>query len=69
MVFRALQGDGASGIFSLTVVIEPDITPGRWLGLYSGVISSVFASTSILGPVLGSALAEYSSWRWVFLLK
>ncbi|KEZ44355.1 hypothetical protein SAPIO_CDS3335 [Scedosporium apiospermum] len=69
MVFRALQGDGASGIFSLTVVIEPDITPGRWLGLYSSVISSVFAFTSILGPELGSALAEYSSWRWVFLLK
>jgi MFS family permease len=69
IVFRNLQGFGASGIFSLTTVIVPNITPDRWLGLCSGVVSSFFALASILGPVLGGVLAEYSSWRWVFLLK
>uniref|UniRef100_A0A0D2XFP8 Major facilitator superfamily (MFS) profile domain-containing protein n=1 Tax=Fusarium oxysporum (strain Fo5176) TaxID=660025 RepID=A0A0D2XFP8_FUSOF len=69
IVFRAFQGLGASGLFSLTMVIVPDITPDRWLGLYSGVVSSVFAFSSVLGPVLGGVLAQHSTWRWVFLLK
>jgi MFS family permease len=69
IVFRALQGIGASGLFSLTMVIVPNITPDRWLGLYSGVVSSVFAFSSVLGPVLGGVLAQHSTWRWVFLLK
>ncbi|KAF4440059.1 Major facilitator superfamily domain, general substrate transporter [Fusarium austroafricanum] len=69
IVFRALQGIGASGLFSLTMVIVPDITPDRWLGLYSGVVSSVFAFSSVLGPVLGGVLAQHSTWRWVFLLN
>ncbi|RKK17053.1 hypothetical protein BFJ66_g8612 [Fusarium oxysporum f. sp. cepae] len=69
IVFRAFQGLGASGLFSLTMVIVPDITPDRWLGLYSGVVSSVFAFSSVLGPVLGGVLAQHSTWRWVFLLN
>lgn len=69
IVFRAFQGIGASGLFSLTMVIVPDITPDKWLGLYSGVVSSVFAFSSVLGPVLGGVLAQHSTWRWVFLLK
>ena len=51
------------------MVIVPDITPYKWLGLYSGVVSSVFAFSSVLGPVLGGVLAQHSTWRWVFLLK
>ncbi|KAE8380494.1 major facilitator superfamily domain-containing protein [Aspergillus bertholletiae] len=69
IVFRALQGIGASGLFSLTMVIVPDITPDRWLGVYSGVVSSVFALSSILGPLLGGIIAQHSTWRWVFLLN
>ncbi|KAH7174981.1 major facilitator superfamily domain-containing protein [Fusarium flagelliforme] len=69
IVFRAFQGIGASGLFSLTMVIVPDITPDKWLGLYSGVVSSVFAFSSVLGPVLGGVLAQHSTWRWVFLLN
>ncbi|KAK2673942.1 Major facilitator superfamily [Fusarium oxysporum f. sp. vasinfectum] len=53
IVFRAFQGLGASGLFSLTMVIVPDITPDRWLGLYSGVVSSVFAFSSVFGPGVG----------------
>ncbi|KAJ4129011.1 hypothetical protein NW768_007540 [Fusarium equiseti] len=51
------------------MVIVPDITPDKWLGLYSGVVSSVFAFSSVLGPVLGGVLAQHSTWRWVFLLN
>ncbi|RGP78930.1 major facilitator superfamily general substrate transporter [Fusarium longipes] len=69
IIFRAFQGIGASGLFSLTMVIVPDITPDKWLGLYSGVVSSVFAFSSVLGPVLGGVLAQHSTWRWVFLLN
>jgi MFS family permease len=47
-----------------TVVVRPEK-----YGTYMAIISSVFAVASVLGPVLGGAINDHSSWRWVFLLK
>jgi MFS family permease len=53
IVFRAFQGIGGSGLYSLTfVAIMKLITPEK-LGFYSGIISSVFAIANLLGPILG----------------
>src|SRR5690606_23842300 len=34
-----------------------------------GWLSSVWGVSAILGPTLGGALAEYASWRWIFLIN
>ncbi|CAF9909471.1 hypothetical protein IMSHALPRED_008372 [Imshaugia aleurites] len=69
IIFRALQGIGGSGIYSMVMVTIPEITPPLHFGLVSGLISAVFASSSIIGPIMGGAITSHSSWRWVFWLN
>ncbi|KAL0936756.1 MFS multidrug transporter [Colletotrichum truncatum] len=69
IIFRALQGVGGSGIFSIVFVCLIDICPARFLGPYSAVVSSVFALASILGPILGGVISDTGDWKWVFLLN
>jgi MFS family permease len=38
-------------------------------GLYSGVISSVFALSNLLGPILGGVIVDNTTWRWIFYIK
>ncbi|KAK2796804.1 hypothetical protein FQN51_009028 [Onygenales sp. PD_10] len=69
IIFRAFQGMGASGIYSMIMVIAPDLVPKEKFGKYIAIIASVFAIASIVGPILGGAISTKSTWRWVFLLN
>ncbi|KAJ4419091.1 hypothetical protein N0V85_001189 [Neurospora sp. IMI 360204] len=69
IIFRAFQGMGASGIYSMTIVIAPTLVPKAEFGKYIAIISTVFALASILGPILGGVVSAHGSWRWVFFLK
>lgn len=50
------------------VITAASIPPEKF-GKYMAIISSVFAIASVLGPLLGGAINEHTTWRWVFLLK
>lgn len=73
--FRAVQGIGAGGLFTLSFAIIGDIVPPRERAKYTGYFMAVFATSSVLGPVVGGLFAEASSilgvtgWRWVFLVN
>lgn len=73
--FRAFQGLGAGGLFSLALTILGDIVPPRQRAKYQGYFLAVFGTSSVLGPVIGGFLAGQSSilgisgWRWVFLVN
>ena len=54
--FRALQGIGAGGLFSLALTILGDIVPPRERARYQGMFLAVFATSSVLGPVIGGLL-------------
>lgn len=69
IVFRAFQGMGGSGIYSVTFVVMAKTVPVEKVGLYSGVLSSVFAIASLLGPILGGVITDHTTWRWIFWLK
>lgn len=69
IVFRAFQGIGASGIYSMIMVIAPDMVPPDQYGKYMAIVATVFIVASVLGPILGGVINTHSSWRWVFLLK
>jgi MFS family permease len=69
IIFRAFQGIGASGIYSMVMVIAPDMVLPEKHGKYMGIVSTVFIVASVLGPVLGGVINTHSSWRWVFLFK
>ncbi|KXH68752.1 major facilitator superfamily transporter [Colletotrichum salicis] len=69
IVFRALQGVGASGIYAMVNVINPELVPSdKWGNIVAGT-SLVLVFSSVLGPVLGGVINDHSSWRWVFLLN
>ncbi|HEY0815322.1 MAG TPA: MFS transporter [Pseudonocardia sp.] len=73
--FRALQGIGAGGLFSLALTILGDIVPPRERARYQGFFLAVFGTSSVLGPVIGGLLSGASNilglegWRWIFLVN
>jgi EmrB/QacA subfamily drug resistance transporter len=73
--WRALQGVGAGGLFSLALAIIGDIVPPRERAKYQGYFLAVFGTSSVLGPVVGGFLAGQDTilgitgWRWVFLVN
>nr|WP_308116938.1 MFS transporter [Pseudonocardia sp. WMMC193] len=73
--FRAVQGLGAGGLFSLALTILGDIVPPRERARYQGYILAVFGTSSVLGPVIGglfsgqAEIAGIDGWRWIFLVN
>jgi EmrB/QacA subfamily drug resistance transporter len=69
IVFRALQGIGGGGILSLSFAIVGDIVSPRERGRYQGYTTSVFAVSSVIGPLLGGFFVDQASWRWIFYIN
>ncbi|KAL7621663.1 hypothetical protein AAE478_008990 [Parahypoxylon ruwenzoriense] len=69
IVFRAFQGIGGSGLYSMAVSVITEITPLKYVGVSSGLMGAIFAMSSLLGPNLGGAITSHSTWRWVFYLN
>jgi EmrB/QacA subfamily drug resistance transporter len=73
--FRAFQGIGAGGIMPLALAVIGDIIPPRERARYQGYMMAVFASSAVLGPVLGGLLAGttdflgVAGWRWIFYIN
>jgi EmrB/QacA subfamily drug resistance transporter len=73
--FRAIQGIGAGGLFSMALAILADIAPPRERAKYQGYFLAVFGTASVIGPLVGGFFAGTSSilgvtgWRWVFLVN
>lgn len=67
--FRAVQGVGGSGLYSLTMIVMPEIVKEekrKWIG---AVVGLVVAVAGVTGPVVGGVLTKFASWRWVFWIK
>ena len=73
--FRAFQGIGAGGLMSLALAIIGDIIPPRERARYQAYFMAVFATSSVLGPVVGGFLAGQghlfgvTGWRWIFYIN
>jgi predicted MFS family arabinose efflux permease len=73
--WRALQGIGAGGLFSLAITVLSDIVAPRERARYQGYFLAVFATSSVLGPVVGGLFSELPTtfgiegWKWIFLIN
>src|SRR4051794_3139838 len=69
IVARGVQGVGGGGIMAMTFTILGDILSPRERGKYVGYFTGVFASASVIGPLVGGFFVDHVSWRWVFLIN
>ncbi|KAJ0121092.1 hypothetical protein J7T55_008253 [Diaporthe amygdali] len=65
---RVVTGLGGGGIFVLNDLIVSDLVPVRERAKFLGIRIAIATISTIIGPVLGGALAQ-ASWRWVFLIN
>ncbi|WP_374419978.1 MFS transporter [Chromobacterium sp.] len=66
---RALQGVGAALMLALGMAFVADIAPREQVGRAMGLLGSMSAVGTALGPSLGGALIEAHGWRAIFWVK
>lgn len=69
IVARVVQGVGAGAIQSIVQVVAADLYPLEERGRISGLLSSVWGVSALVGPLVGGVLSEFVSWRWIFWLN
>ncbi|KAH7035677.1 major facilitator superfamily domain-containing protein, partial [Microdochium trichocladiopsis] len=69
IAFRALQGLGGSGLYSVGMICAMELAPRTRQHLISALIGLIVTISSVAGPVLGGVLTEFASWRWVFWIN
>jgi MFS family permease len=69
LVGRCIQGIGGGGIVALTYVITTDMVSLQERGKWFGMISLQWAIGSVIGPILGGAIVQETTWRWIFWLN
>jgi len=68
VIFRALQGLGASMIMSVVFAIITAVFPTEELGKAMGMNIFTVSLGLVIGPLLAGFLTSYMSWRWVFFV-
>ncbi|GAA5974111.1 hypothetical protein JCM11641_003442 [Rhodosporidiobolus odoratus] len=66
---RGVQGLGGGGVMQMTQIIVSDITPLATRGKYTGLIGATWGLAAVLGPLIGGALTEHATWRWIFYIN
>jgi MFS family permease len=69
VAFRGLQGIGAGGIQTSSLIVMGDMFAPRERAKWQVINSIGFATASAIGPSVGGLLSDNFSWRWIFLLN
>jgi len=69
IMFRLVQGIGASLLMVNSVAILTEAFPPEQRGLGIGINSITWATGGVLGPVLGGLILGVGSWRWIFYIN
>ncbi|KAF7931190.1 uncharacterized protein EAE97_009399 [Botrytis byssoidea] len=69
IICRAFQGIGAAGCYSMAMVIFFEAVPSKWYGPGGSLLTTFIALATLCGPLIGGAISESTTWRWIFLLN
>lgn len=69
IVFRIMQGVGASMLFSIAAAINFQTFSHQERGRVMGFLGSTVAGASMVGPVLGGFIVGALGWRYIFLIN
>lgn len=62
---RALQGVGGGGLMQLVYIVISDVFSVRRRAKYIGLLGLMWAVAGSAGPLVGGALSQLASWRYV----
>ncbi|KAI0469910.1 major facilitator superfamily transporter [Xylariaceae sp. FL0804] len=68
LVGRVIQGVGGAGIHGLGLVAQTDIVPLRHRPKWYGITLAAWALGLAIGPIIGGAVVQTTTWRWIFYL-
>lgn len=66
---RLIQGIGGGGLNVMTPIVVADLVPSRDRSRFMSIIFTFYSIAFSIGPVVGGALVDHSSWRWIFYLN
>lgn len=69
VIFRGLQGLGAGGILPVVQTIIGDIFAPAERARMQGWFSSVWGLSGLIGPLVGGAIVDHVSWRYIFYIN
>jgi len=69
IAFRVVQGIGGGSLATVSQTIVSDLYPPPERAKVQGYISSTFATSALVGPVLGAFIVAHVSWQWVFWIN
>ena len=69
LLWRVLQGLGASGLMSVNSALVRFIYPLRILGRGFGYNAMVVATASTFGPTIASGILAFGPWPWLFAVN
>jgi EmrB/QacA subfamily drug resistance transporter len=69
IIFRALQGLAAGAMIAVSMGLIAVLYPPEKRGRMQGMLASIWAITSMFGPLVGGFVVEHFSWRWSFYLN
>ncbi len=69
IVFRVVQGIGSGSLATVSQTMVSDLYPPPERAKVQGYISSTFATSALIGPVLGAFIVAHWSWQWIFWIN
>lgn len=76
IAFRAVQGIGAGGLYSVSLILMARAVPARQRAKFQGVAGLIIALATVFGPLIGGFLTGdntlfgvATSWRWLFYVN
>ncbi|HZA51582.1 MAG TPA: MFS transporter, partial [Myxococcaceae bacterium] len=66
---RGVQGLGTAALFTSAFAVIADLFEPAERGKYQGLLSSMFALSSVIGPLIGGFITDVFGWHWVFFVN